>query len=131
MHSGIKKMQTPSCNSSNVLLECIVFLFFNHKGVDKMNKAELIDAVAKSTKQTKTNVEETLNALMAAVQTSLVKGENVQLIGFGTFAVEARAARIGRNPATGKELKIPAKKVAKFKVGSKLKDAVAGMKKKK
>jgi len=96
-----------------------------------MNKAELIDAVAKSTKQTKTNVEETLNALMAAVQTSLVKGENVQLIGFGTFAVESRAARIGRNPATGKELKIPAKKVAKFKVGSKLKDAVAGMKAKK
>jgi DNA-binding protein HU-beta len=96
-----------------------------------MNKAELIEAVAKSTKQTKTNVEETLNALMAAVQTSLVKGENVQLIGFGTFAVEARAARIGRNPATGKELKIPAKKVAKFKVGSKLKDAVAGKKGKK
>lgn len=96
-----------------------------------MNKAELIEAVAKSTKQTKTSVEETLNALMAAVQTSLVKGDNVQLIGFGTFAVEARAARIGRNPATGKELKIPAKKVAKFKVGSKLKDAVAGSKAKK
>ena len=69
--------------------------------------------------------------LMAAVQSSLVKGDNVQLIGFGTFAVEQRAARIGRNPATGKELKIPAKKVAKFKVGSKLKDAVAGGKAKK
>lgn len=112
-------------------MSCYSAASFNHKGVNKMNKAELIDAVAKSTKQTKTNVEETLNALMAAVQTSLVKGENVQLIGFGTFAVEARAARIGRNPATGKELKIPAKKVAKFKVGSKLKDAVAGMKAKK
>ncbi len=96
-----------------------------------MNKAELIDAVAKSTKNSKVNVEEILNALMAAVQTSLVKGDNVQLIGFGTFAVEQRAARIGRNPATGKELKIPAKKVAKFKVGSKLKDAVAGVKAKK
>jgi DNA-binding protein HU-beta len=96
-----------------------------------MNKAELIDSVAKSTKSSKVNVEEILNALMASIQTSLSKGDNVQLIGFGTFAVEQRAARVGRNPATGKELKIPAKKVAKFKVGSKLKDAVAGVKAKK
>jgi DNA-binding protein HU-beta len=96
-----------------------------------MNKAELIDSVAKSTKNSKVNVEEILNALMASIQTSLSKGDNVQLIGFGTFAVEQRAARVGRNPATGKELKIPAKKVAKFKVGSKLKDAVAGVKAKK
>ena len=79
-----------------------------------MNKAELIDAVAKSTKNSKTSVEENLNAIVAAVQASLVKGDDVQLIGFGTFAVQARAARIGRNPATGKELKIPAKKVVKF-----------------
>ena len=100
-------------------------------GDNKMNKAELIEAVAKSTKQTKAQAETTLNALMAAVQQSLTKGNSVQLIGFGTFAVEERAARIGRNPATGKELKIPAKKVVKFKVGSKLKDAVAGAKKKK
>ena len=96
-----------------------------------MNKAELIDAVAKSTKQTKTNVEETLNALMTAIQSSLTKGDSVQLIGFGTFDVGHRAARVGRNPATGKELKIPAKKVVKFKAGSKLKDAVAGGKSKK
>ncbi len=96
-----------------------------------MNKAELIDAVAKSTKNSKVSIEETLNALMAAIQVSLAKGDDVQLIGFGTFAVQARAARIGRNPATGNELKIPAKKVVKFKVGSKLKDAVAGVKKKK
>lgn len=106
-------------------------VFFQLKGGHIMNKAELIDVVAKSTKNSKVSVEETLNALMAAVQASLVKGDNVQLIGFGTFAVEQRAARIGRNPATGKELKIPAKKVAKFKVGSKLKDAVAGVKAKK
>ncbi|CAE6706788.1 HU family DNA-binding protein [Candidatus Nitrotoga fabula] len=96
-----------------------------------MNKTELIDAVAKSTKQTKASVEETLNALMATIQTSLTKGSNVQLIGFGTFAVETRAARVGRNPATGKELKIAAKNVVKFKVGSKLKDAVASAKIKK
>lgn len=96
-----------------------------------MNKAELIDAVAKSTKNSKSNVEEILNALMATIQASLVKEDNVQLIGFGTFAVEQRAARVGRNPSTGKELKIPAKKVAKFRIGSKLKAAVAGAKTKK
>lgn len=99
--------------------------------VNIMNKSELIDAVAKSTKMTKSNIEKTLNALTATIQISLTKGNNVQLIGFGTFAVEARAARIGRNPSTGKELKIPAKNVVKFKVGSKLKDAVAGTKIKK
>lgn len=96
-----------------------------------MNKAELIDAVANSTKQTKADTEASLNALMEAVQASLAKGESVQLIGFGTFAVDERAARTGRNPSTGKELKIPAKKVVKFKVGSKLKEAVAGGKVKK
>lgn len=96
-----------------------------------MNKAELIDAVAKATQNSKANVEENLNAIVAAVQASLVKGDDVQLIGFGTFAVQARAARVGRNPATGKELKIPAKKVVKFKVGTKLKEAVAGGRKKK
>ena len=89
-----------------------------------MNKAELIDAVVKNTKQSKANTEVALNALIAAVQESLAKGEAVQLIGFGTFAVEQRAARTGRNPATGKELAIPAKKVVKFKVGAKLKAAV-------
>ncbi|MBU1980091.1 MAG: HU family DNA-binding protein, partial [Gammaproteobacteria bacterium] len=62
-----------------------------------MNKAELIDAVAKSTKQTKADTEATLNALMATVQGAMAKGNNVQLIGFGTFAVEERAARTGRN----------------------------------
>jgi DNA-binding protein HU-beta len=99
--------------------------------VNIMNKSELIDAVAKSTKMTKSDIEKILNALTATIQISLTKGNNVQLIGFGTFAVEARAARIGRNPATGKELKISAKNVVKFKVGSKLKDAVAGTKIKK
>lgn len=96
-----------------------------------MNKAELIDSVVKTTQQTKIDTKATLNALMAAVQASLAKGEFVQLIGFGSFAVDERAARTGRNPATGKELKIPAKKIVKFKVGSKLKEAVAGGKVKK
>jgi DNA-binding protein HU-beta len=93
-----------------------------------MNKAELIDAVAKMTQHSKAQTEQMFDAFMAVVQNSLTNGNNVQMIGFGTFAVEERAARVGRNPATGKELKIPARKVVKFRVGSKLKDAVAGAK---
>lgn len=96
-----------------------------------MNKGELIDAVSKMTQHSKAQTEEMFNAFMAVVQNSLTSGNSVQMIGFGTFAVEERAARIGRNPATGKELKIPAKRVVKFKVGSKMKDAVAGATKKK
>lgn len=96
-----------------------------------MNKAELIDAVSKMTQHSKAQTEEMFNAFMAVVQNSLTSGNNVQMIGFGTFAVEERAARVGRNPATGKELKIPARRVVKFKVGSKMKDAVAGVAKKK
>jgi DNA-binding protein HU-beta len=93
-----------------------------------MNKAELIDAVSKMTQHSKAQTEEMFDAFMAVVQNALTTGNNVQMIGFGTFAVEERAARVGRNPATGKELKIPARKVVKFRVGSKLKDAVAGVK---
>lgn len=95
-----------------------------------MNKGELIDAVAKITQHSKAQTAEMFDAFMAVVQNSLSSGNDVQMIGFGTFAVEERAERIGRNPATGKELKIPAKKVVKFKVGAKLKDAVAGTKSK-
>ncbi|MDP2783853.1 MAG: HU family DNA-binding protein [Sulfurimicrobium sp.] len=93
-----------------------------------MNKGELIDAVAKMTQHSKSQTGEMFDAFMAVVQNALSSGNNVQMIGFGTFAVEERAARTGRNPATGKELNIPAKKVVKFKVGAKLKDAVAGTK---
>lgn len=93
-----------------------------------MNKGELIDAVAKITQHSKSQTGEMFDAFMAVVQNALSSGNNVQMIGFGTFAVEERAARTGRNPATGKELKIPAKKIVKFKVGAKLKDAVAGSK---
>ena len=96
-----------------------------------MNKAELIDAVSKMTQHSKAQTEEMFDAFMAVVQNALTNGNSVQMIGFGTFAVEERAARVGRNPATGKELKIAAKKVVKFKVGSKLKDAVAGVQAKK
>lgn len=92
-----------------------------------MNKGELIDAVSKMTQHPKTQTEEMFNAFMAVIQNALTSGNSVQMIGFGTFAVEERAARIGRNPATGQELNIPAKRIVKFKVGGKLKDAVAGV----
>jgi DNA-binding protein HU-beta len=89
-----------------------------------MNKAELVEAIAKKTGSTKASVEGTLDALMETVTVTLTKGDSVALIGFGTFSVSNRAARKGRNPATGAEIKIPASKVAKFSAGAKLKKSV-------
>jgi len=89
-----------------------------------MNKAELVETISKKTGSTKASVETTLDAFMESVTTSLTKGDPVALVGFGTFSVSKRAARKGRNPATGAELKIPAAKVAKFAAGAKLKKAV-------
>jgi DNA-binding protein HU-beta len=89
-----------------------------------MNKAELVETIAKKTGGTKASVEFTLDAFMDTVSGVLTKGDSVALIGFGTFSVSRRAARKGRNPATGAELRIPASKVAKFSAGAKLKKAV-------
>jgi DNA-binding protein HU-beta len=91
---------------------------------DSMNKAELVEAIAKKTSGTKASVEATLDALMETITASLAKGDAVALIGFGTFTVAKRAARKGRNPSTGAEIKIPAAKVAKFSAGANLKKAV-------
>ncbi|MHB1331043.1 MAG: HU family DNA-binding protein [Sulfuriferula sp.] len=93
-----------------------------------MNKAELIDAVATKTDSTKAQTAAMLDALMVTVQEALTKMDAVQLVGFGTFAVTERAGREGRNPATGKTITIPAKKVVKFKVGKSMADAVANSK---
>lgn len=93
-----------------------------------MNKAELIDAVAKITQQPRAQTLEMFDAFMAVVQNALSSGNSVQMMGFGTFVVQERAARVGRNPATGKEMNIPAKKVVKFKVSGKMNNAVAGVK---
>ncbi len=89
-----------------------------------MNKGELIDAMAKEAGLTKADAGSALNAFVASVSKSLKKGDAVQLIGFGTFSISKRAARTGRNPQTGKEIKIAAKKVAKFKAGKALADVV-------
>ena len=89
-----------------------------------MNKGELIDAIAADAGLSKADAGNALNSFIANVSKSLSKGDSVQLIGFGTFSVSKRAARTGRNPQTGKEIKIAAKNVAKFKAGKALSEGV-------
>lgn len=89
-----------------------------------MNKIELVDAIASKVGITKVAAKTALEATLEAVSESLAKGESVQLVGFGTFKVNARKERIGRNPKTGKEIKIPATNVPAFVAGKGLKDAV-------
>ncbi|MFV0471503.1 MAG: HU family DNA-binding protein [Paludibacteraceae bacterium] len=89
-----------------------------------MNKAELISAIATESGLTKTDSKKALDATVKAVTKVLANGGKVSLVGFGTFSVTARAARTGINPSTKKSIKIPAKKVAKFKVGADLAKAV-------
>ena len=85
-----------------------------------MNKAELVSAVAEKAGLTKVQATEAINAFMEATADTLKKGDKVALVGFGTFSVAERAERKGRNPQTGKEVVIPAKKVVKFKAGKDL-----------
>ncbi|MBO4804480.1 MAG: HU family DNA-binding protein [Paludibacteraceae bacterium] len=80
-----------------------------------MTKAELIDAIASQSGLTKADSQKALDATVKAISDLLKAGGNLQLVGFGTFSVEERAAREGRNPATGEKMQIPAKKVAKWK----------------
>jgi DNA-binding protein HU-beta len=89
-----------------------------------MTKADLIAAMAKEAKIPKVSAEKALNAFAGAVMKALKKGDKLTLTGFGTFSVAKRRARTGRNPQTGKEIKIPATKVARFKAGNLLKSAV-------
>ena len=89
-----------------------------------MNKAELIDAIASGADLTKADAKKALDAFINATSGALKKGDRVALVGFGSFSVASRSARTGRNPQTGKEIKIAAKKVVKFKAGSELSDVV-------
>ena len=89
-----------------------------------MNKAELIESVAKAAKMTKVDAESAINEMLETIKRSVKKGEDVTLIGFGTFTRSKRKARMGRNPQTGKEIKIPAMTVPKFRPGREFKDAV-------
>ena len=96
-----------------------------------MNKSELIDAIAKDAEITKVAAKKALESFIENVTNTLKKKDGkVALVGFGTFSVTERAARTGINPATKQPIKIEAKKVAKFKPGAELADAVAGVEKK-
>ena len=89
-----------------------------------MNKGDLIEKVAKECGLSKTASDQVLNSILNAITGAVTTGDKVTLIGFGTFSVSARPAREGRNPQTGETIQIPAKKIVKFKAGSKLSDAV-------
>lgn len=89
-----------------------------------MNKTDLINAVAGATGMTKVDSEKSVKATLDAITNQLASGESVSLIGFGTFSVSERSARVGKNPRTGESLEIPAKRVAKFKAGKALADSV-------
>jgi DNA-binding protein HU-beta len=89
-----------------------------------MNKAELIDAIAAEAGLTKADAKKALDAFVGATTKAMAGGDKVTLVGFGTFSVSERSARKGRNPQTGKEIKIAAKKVVKFKAGAELSKSV-------
>jgi len=89
-----------------------------------MNKAELVDAIASETKLTKVDSKKVLDAFMKVTSGALKKGDRVALVGFGSFSVVKRSARTGRNPQTGKEIKIAAKNVVKFLPGAELKTVI-------
>ncbi|MCC6917057.1 HU family DNA-binding protein [Nitrosomonas sp.] len=89
-----------------------------------MNKSDLIDAIAQSANLTKAQAGSALDGALSAIKDALGKNDSVTLVGFGTFKVGKRAARTGRNPRTGAEIKIKAAKVPKFTAGKALKDAV-------
>ncbi len=89
-----------------------------------MNKAELINAMAENADLTKADAKKALEGFIGATSNALKKGERVALVGFGSFSVSKRSARKGRNPQTGKEIQIAAKKVVKFKAGNDLTEKV-------
>jgi len=89
-----------------------------------MNKAELIDAIAADAGLSKADAKKALDGFVNATSTALKKGDRISLIGFGSFSISERSARTGRNPQTGKEIKIAAKKVVKFKAGAELNKTV-------
>ena len=89
-----------------------------------MNKAELISTIVANTDLNKKEADSALNAALDAIVEALKKGEKVQLVGFGTFAVKAKAASVARNPKTGEQIQVPAHKAPTFAAGKALKDAI-------
>jgi len=103
---------------------CRPLFAINTLEVKTMTKTELIAAVAQSTELSKKDAEQAVNAVLESITAALKKGDKVSMVGFGTFEVRERPARVGRNPRTGKEIKIDASKLPAFKAGKALKDAV-------
>jgi DNA-binding protein HU-beta len=103
--------------------------FLNSKNKKSMNKAELIDKIAKDAGVTKVQANDALDSFTNAVVATLKKGDRVTLVGFGTFSVSERAARNGRNPQTGAVIKIKARKVPKFKAGKEFAQKISSGKK--
>jgi DNA-binding protein HU-beta len=95
------------------------------KGELPVNKIELVDAIAAAANIKKSEAETVLDAVLDSITSELKKGNEVRLVGFGTFVISNRAASEGRNPRTGEAIKIPAKKLPRFRAGKGLKDAVA------
>lgn len=98
--------------------------FCKFMGATLSNKNDLVAAVAESTGLTKTDAATAVDAVFQAITNALKEGDEVRLVGFGTFAVTERAATEGRNPRTGDKIPIPASKLPKFKAGKGLKDAI-------
>lgn len=94
------------------------------RGDERVNKSQLIDKIAADADISKAAAGRVLDAIIGSVTESLKAGDDVALVGFGTFSLRERAARTGRNPQTGKEISIPAAKVPGFRAGKALKDAV-------
>lgn len=90
-----------------------------------MNKMDLVASVAEKTDITKKEAERIISEVFASMEGALARGEKVQLVGFGTFEIKERAARVGRNPRTGEQIEIAATKVPVFKAGKALREAVA------
>lgn len=121
MVTVIDFLQIPfSKNNYWVLL--IIIYFWGE--VSFLNKTELIAKVAEKADLSKKDAGKAVDAVFASITEALKKGDKVQIIGFGSYEVRERAARLGRNPQTGKEIKIAASKVPAFKAGKALKDAV-------
>lgn len=105
-------------------VHCYSPIILQKQGDFIMNKTELIATMAEKTELTKVNTEKVLVAFMDTIKEELVKGEKVQIVGFGSFEVTERAARTGRNPKTGESISIDASKTPKFKAGKAFKDAI-------
>ena len=102
----------------------VLDILLTYQKLKIMNKSDLISKIAGDAGVTKAQAQAALNSFTGAVGSSLKKGDKVSLIGFGTFSVSERAARTGRNPSTGKEIKIEAKSSVKFKAGKELSESV-------